>query len=168
MPNWRRLREGIVSGVVGAIRSRPTAILLIALATAAAIAFFLGSYPDEVPAKSDPGFIDNIFASRFVVFMARLALVALGAYVVLSMAALIWSRRWLSQVGPGGVKVDDISQSIAEYEQRNRVLTDELAEAGETIEDLQRGLEESNEVLESLQEDYDDLVEQLATLRGEH
>jgi|GEM_PF-6776670 len=52
------------------------------------------------PVPEHPGLIDAVLASRAVMAAVRLAIVLAGAYIVISVNALITQRRWLVRVGP--------------------------------------------------------------------
>ena len=64
----------------------------------------------QTPTPEHPGFVDAVLASRAVVAAIRLAIIFAGAFVVVSVVALISQGRWLTRVGPVQVsetKTDD-------------------------------------------------------------
>jgi uncharacterized protein YlxW (UPF0749 family) len=91
---------------------------------------------------AQPGFIDNVLASRAVVVSIRIATIFAAMFVVLSVLALIARRQWLTRVGP--VEVEKVSDLDAEIQQ----LEEELAEANRTIEDLERNVAHSHQLID--------------------
>ncbi len=59
------------------------AAVLLALVAAAALAV-KQIYPRTLPAASNPSFVDNIFDSRVVILLIRVALIFAAGYVVIS------------------------------------------------------------------------------------
>lgn len=62
------------------------------------------------PTPEHPGFVDAVLASRSALAAIRLSVIFAGAFVVVSVVALISQRRWLTRVGPVQVsetKTDD-------------------------------------------------------------
>src|ERR1700689_1737947 len=73
--------------------------VLLALVAAAALAI-AQIYPNKLPTTRNPSFVDNIFDSRVVILLVRVALIFAAGYVVISVVGLIVGRRWLAELGP--------------------------------------------------------------------
>lgn len=100
------------------------------------------------PTPEDPGFVDTVLGSRAVVASIRLALIFAGAFVVVSVVALIVRGQWLTKVGPVQVseRVSDVGAEI-------RRLEGSLEEAEETIDDLEQDLAQSADRIEQMKRD---------------
>ena len=70
------------------------------------------------PAPDDPAFVDTVLGSRAVVAAIRLAVIFAGAFVVVSVVALISQRQWLTKVGP--VQVSERVTTVGVVSQRLR------------------------------------------------
>jgi hypothetical protein len=101
-----------------------------------------------VPASKEPGFIDTILASRAVIAAIRIAIVFAAAFLVLSVIALIASRRWLARVGPVEVsaKVPDITVEKRDLEER-------LDEARAAIARLESNAADAQQVIDQRGDD---------------
>jgi hypothetical protein len=66
--------------------------VLVALAAAAVLAV-AQIYPHKLPINKNPSFTDNIFDSRVVILLIRVALIFAAGYVVISVVGLIVGRR---------------------------------------------------------------------------
>jgi ABC-type multidrug transport system fused ATPase/permease subunit len=102
--------------------------------------------PTPVPAS--PGFIDTVLASRAVVAAIRLAIIFAGAFIVISVVALIARRQWLIKVGPV-----QVSEQVSDLDAENRRLKESLENARETIDNLKQDLAESNYLLDQTMRD---------------
>jgi hypothetical protein len=89
-----------------------------------------------------------VLASRAVVAAIRLAIIFAGAFVVISVVALIARRQWLTKVGPV-----QVSEQVSDIDAENRRLKDSLENARETIDNLKQDLAESNRVLDQMMRD---------------
>jgi hypothetical protein len=139
--------------------------LVLLLAGMGMVAYRL--YPDERSQAVNPNFIDNIFASNLVIFIAR-AMLLLGAgvlaagmfFVVLS----IWKRadagHYLTRFGPFETEaIEDIRGQIetwpaswAEQHQEAVELNNRLEESDALIAKLRDELREANIAIERLRE----------------
>ena len=104
-------------------------ILVLALAVTDAVLA-------PAPAPERPDFIDTLLASRAVVVAMRIAIVFAALFVVLSVAALIVRRQWLTRVGP--VEVSD----------RTAELEEELEVAHQVIDALESMAVNSQQVID--------------------
>jgi len=99
-------------------------------------------YPSQLPTTKNPSFVDNIFDSRVVILLIRVALIFAAGYVVISVVGLVVERRWLAQLGPFKA-----SEPIARVERGAETLDTDLDDARETIEGLQQRLLEGDNAL---------------------
>jgi hypothetical protein len=115
--------------------------VLLALVAAAVLAA-TQIYPNKLPATKNPSFVDNIFDSRVVILLIRVALIFAAGYVVISVVGLIVGRRWLAELGPFKA-----SEPIARLEHGAEALEKDLDDALGTVEDLKQSLFESDQAL---------------------
>ena len=111
-------------------------ILVLSLATADAVLA-------PAPAPKQPDFIDTILASQAVVAAIRLAIVFAAMFVVLSVAGLTAQRRWLVRVGPV-----EASDRTSDLDADNQQLKEQLANAYQTIEDLELSAASSQQLID--------------------
>ena len=135
--------------------------MLLALVVAAALAV-AQIYPSRLSTTTNPSFVDNIFDSRVVVLLIRVALIFVAGYVVISVVGLIVGRRWLAELGPFKA-----SEPIARVERGAEVLDTDLDDAQETVEGLQRRLVESDDALAQARLEIQFLVDRIATLQSQ-
>jgi hypothetical protein len=135
--------------------------VLLALVVAAIVAV-AQIYPSQLPTGKNPSFVDNIFDSRVVVLLLRVALIFAAGYVVISVIGLIVERRWLAELGPFKA-----SEPIARVERGAEVLDTDLGDARETIEGLQRRLVESDDALAQARLEIEFLVDRIDTLQSQ-
>jgi hypothetical protein len=126
-------------------------------------------YPEELPGKTDPGFIDNIFANNIVVFATRLVLFSAALVLAFVAAYIIWSivnwvklGQFLTRAGPFEVSqqaVSDLSQEAAFWldaatkaNTEVQVLRERLEESDRLIDEMYSRLTEQDEELERLRE----------------
>jgi predicted small integral membrane protein len=146
MTNARRQDDGRVTALERASRGLVLFVLLL-LATEVALAVVgLRSY--EVPTSRNASFVDNVFASWIVILAARMALLFGAAYIAVSVVGLIASRRWLAQLGP--FKVSD---PIARFDCNAVAVDEEMKDAAEAVQDLERELMSSDTALAESQAD---------------
>jgi hypothetical protein len=94
------------------------------------------------PTPSQPDFIDTVFASRAVVAAIRIAIVFAALFLVLSVAALIVRRQWLTRVGPVEVekvevldaKSEDFGERLRRADQAIKALEEKVAYARQLID----------------------------------
>ena len=90
------------------------------------------------PTPEHPGFVDAVLASRSVLAAIRLSVIFAGAFVVVSVVALISQRRWLTRVGPVQVsetKTDDqrIREEVVDISDAWDRLRQQLSGVDETL-----------------------------------
>lgn len=148
-------------------RSRPQrwqmvlgALLLLALIVLA-VFLVIEAIPHHVSNAKNPSFVDNIFANAVVLLAVRIALLAGAVYVVVSVSALIGSRRWLAELGPFKA-----SEPIARVDKTADTLQVELGNALNTIKDLEARLQESDGSLAKAQADIELLLDHIDTLEA--
>lgn len=113
-------------------------LLLIALGGLAVFAA-LRSYPHAVPpAAEHPDYVDTVLESRALVLAGRMTLLFAAGFAVLSIAARMWNKEWLSKAGPF-----EVSQVATSFERERELVADELAETRARIEDVSAALEEA-------------------------
>ncbi len=135
-------------------------VVLAALASAAVLAV-IQIYPHQLPTTKNPSFVDNIFDSRVVILIVRVALIFAAGYIVISVVGLIVGRRWLSQLGP--FKASD---PIARLDESAEALESDLREAVDTIQELEQRLVESDESLAKAQTDIGALLDLVDTIEA--
>jgi hypothetical protein len=145
-------RAGQVVGVLLAVA------LLIGLAVGSVLVL-VGVYPERLPVKANPSFVDIVFDSRTVVAAARIALLFAAGYVIASVIGLIARRQWLTRAGPF-----EASQAVERLDQETDLLRAELEDARHTIDVLEDQLLESDQALQQSQEDIAELVDLLASM----
>jgi uncharacterized membrane protein len=131
--------------------------VLLALVAAAVLAV-AQIYPNKLPTTKNPSFVDNIFDSRVVILLIRVALIFAAGYVVMG---LIVGRRWLAELGPFKA-----SEPIARLERGAEALEKDLGDALETVEALKQRLFESDEALAQAWSDIELLLDQVDTIEG--
>jgi hypothetical protein len=99
------------------------------------------------PVPKQPGFIDTVLGSRAVVAAIRLAIIFAGAFVVLSVVALIAKGQWLVRIGPV-----QVSEQVSDLDSENQRLKESLENARETIDNLKGDLAETNFLLDKITE----------------
>jgi len=126
-------------------------------------------FPSTVPEKSNPGYLDVIFQSRFVVFAARMvvfsaALVLLlgSIYIASSMIVRIKRGQWLRRAGPFESELAEAQETLRE--DVNSLLGD-LGDAWTADEELERRLEERDRQLADAYGELERLGEELERAR---
>jgi cytoskeletal protein RodZ len=127
-------------------------------------------YPDGVPSKKDPGFVDNIFDNNLVVFAARLVLFSAAivlafaaAYTIVSIINWFGLRQWLTRAGPFEVSQEAVTTLKEEVDFWRNAAIEQNAEA----QALQQQLETSDTTVEQLYERVLDQDAELERLREE-
>jgi uncharacterized coiled-coil protein SlyX len=140
------------------------AIGVIALAAlgAATVVAVLQIYPHTLAKPKNPSFVDNVFDSRIVVLLIRVALIFAAGYVVISVVGLILSRRWLAELGPFKA-----SEPITRLERGAEALEWDLADALETVEGLEQQLVDNGVAIAQSQSDIEFLLDQIDTMEAE-
>jgi hypothetical protein len=125
------------------------------------------AFPDEIPQKTNAGWIDLIFSNQYVVFAARIVLIALalvlligGVYLTMSMFVRIARQEWLHKAGPFEAKVVD--RADEQLEDVDVAYQEMLAEAWGENEELEGRLETALEDLEEVTKERDRLADELA------
>ena len=134
--------------------------VLLGLA-ALVVVWVVEAFPHHVRNGKNPNFLDNIFANPVVLATVRITLLAAAVYVVVSVFALMGGRRWLSEFGP--VKT---TEPIANLDQSAQALESDLAEALETVEDLEQRLAESDAALADARTDIANLLDHVDTMEA--
>jgi uncharacterized membrane protein len=135
--------------------------VLVALVAAAVLAV-AQIYPSRLPATKNPSFVDNIFDSRVVVLLIRVALIFAAGYVVISIVGLIVGRRWLAELGPFKA-----SEPIARLERGAEAVEKDLGDALQTVEDLKQRLIESDDALAQARSDLELLLAHIDTMESD-
>jgi hypothetical protein len=138
------------------------ALIVLAALTAATVLAVIQIYPHKLTTPKNPSFVDNVFDSRIVVLLIRIALIFAAGYVVISVVGLIISRRWLAELGPFKA-----SEPIARLERGAEALEKDLADALETVEGLEHQLVENGVALTQSQSDIEFLLDQIDTIEAE-
>ena len=126
-------------------------VVLIALVVAvfAGVVWALGeTFPDDVKEKPDAGFLDQIFASRAVLWAARVMMLSAGIvlffggiYVVVSIVSWLRRGHLLEQAGPFRVSTQAV-KAVEEAEQQIVELQQELMQAWTDNDALEQRLAE--------------------------
>jgi hypothetical protein len=95
------------------------------------------------PQPSEPGFVDTILASRAALAAIRITLVFAGAFVVVSVVALIANRQWLIRIGPV-----EVSERLSDVDLEDRRLEESLDAADKTIQDLKGKVDRASSALD--------------------
>ena len=144
------------SRTFGAIAVVVLPIVVIALVALIAInAFDAG----EIDADEDP--INNLFSSRAVIIPARIVLVFVALYVVISVVALIYRGQWIVKAGPV-----EASEAVRTLDRDQDHLRAELKNAKENAEKWERQYEEQTTELEGLKRLSDEQTRRLEIIRG--
>lgn len=144
-------------------------IIFVGLLVASVFAA-LEIWPDKIVEPSDPSWLDNIFASKTVLFGARVvlfsaALTALfgAVFTVGSIVVRMRSQHWLRRVGPFEVSEEAVS-SLRDQVETLR----ELAGAAEDeITQLRAQLQETEELAEHFYDLWQEQLEEGANERTE-
>jgi|GEM_PF-1192998 uncharacterized membrane protein len=134
--------------------------VLVALVAAAVLAV-TQIYPNQLPTTKNPSFVDNIFDSRVVILLIRIALIFAAGYVVISVVGLIVGRRWLAELGPFKA-----SEPLARLDESAAALESDLSEALGTIESLEQRLLESDKTLAEANGHIGALLDHIDTMEG--
>lgn len=137
------------------------AVVLVALLAAAGFAV-AQIYPTELPTTKNPSFVDNIFDSRVVILLVRVALIFAAGYIVISVVGLIVGRRWLQELGPFKA-----SEPLARLDESAAAMERDLGEALETIESLEQRLQESDQTLADANGHIGALLDHIDTIEAE-
>jgi len=100
------------------------------------------------PTPDHPGFVDTVLGSRAVVAAIRLAVIFAGAFVVVSVVALIARGQWLTKVGP--VQVSERVSDIGGGSQR---LTKSVEKTEETVDGMRKTTREIDDLIERMTRD---------------
>lgn len=144
------------------------AIAGAALAIPAGVAFFIyKAYPGDLPAQADPGWLDIIFANRFVVYAGRIVLIGLALlllvaaiYIATSMFVRMYRREWLHKAGP--FEADVVRRADEGLEDVGDAYRGVLEDAWSENEELAQRLEGALRDLEDVSAERNELVERLA------
>jgi hypothetical protein len=137
------------------------AVVLAALIAAATLAV-VQIYPHQLPSTKNPSFVDNIFDSRVVILVVRVALMFAAGYIVISVVGLIVGRRWLAELGPFKA-----SEPIAQLDRSTKTLETDLANALEMVDGLEERLLESDDAIAQAHSDIATLLDHIDTMETE-
>lgn len=133
------------------------AVLVVAVPILAGLMIYRLYTAGEIDPNLNP--VNTIFASRIVVGMVRIAIIVAVAFLITSMVAAAVRGQFILQVGP--VRLSESVRGVAA--DRDRLAAD-LAQAGQTIAELQRELQETAHQLDRTGSDLDAALEYLATI----
>lgn len=138
------------------------AVAVLGCLVAAAVLAVAQIYPSQLPATKNPSFVDNIFDSRVVILLIRVAIIFAAGYVVVSVVGLIVGRRWLAELGPFKA-----SEPVAQLERGTEVLKTDLDDGVEGVEYLKRRLAESDQALTQARSAIQFLVGRIDTMESD-
>lgn len=106
---------------IGSVVSLAVALIAIALLAK-------GLYPADLPTSRNPGFVDNVFDNRGVLWAARMLLMSAaavlafgGIFIVASIGIRMKNGEWLRRAGPFEISVDPLSRAEEEGTYWHRV-----------------------------------------------
>jgi septal ring factor EnvC (AmiA/AmiB activator) len=145
-------------------QSEPNALVkvaIVAVVVALVGAALYSIYPQKLATEKNPSFVAEIFHSRAVIVMVRIAVLFAAVYVVASAVGLMAGRRWLTQLGPFRA-----AEPIAKLDDAAERLEEDLKDALGTIDDLSTSLEESDHALQKAHDDIASLLDYIDTLKA--
>lgn|GEM_PF-6806111 len=127
-------------------------------------------YPAHHPHKSNPGFVDAVFANNLVLFASRLVLFCVAVVLAIASAFVIasifnhWFRykQWITSFGPFQVA----ERAVEELTEENELLRTLYRSSAEEATRLTRVIEESNAAYDALLEACTEARQELEALRG--
>lgn len=123
------------------IRQQVGAVIILLAAVGLALGRVWPFDAKPIPLGEDPSVWQIILSDRVTLGFLRLSLIALGAFVAMSVVALAIAGRWLKGFGKEGLTADDASKaekSIEDLEDQVRELTDERDQALEETQTMRR------------------------------
>jgi hypothetical protein len=140
-------------------------VLFAVLALAGLVLYRI--YPTDLHAKSNPGFIDNIFGSDLVVFAARIVLLSAGGVLAVAAVFIVisfWKRgkagHWMSRFGPFETQAVENLEGVVEQWQQW------WQEEFERASELEERVEQSDQLLAELNASYQAALVENARLTG--
>lgn len=135
------------------------AVLLIFAIPVGLVFLAIGMFPADLPANSNPNFIDTIFDNKGVIWAARLLLVSAaavlafgGVFIVVSTGIRMKNGEWLRRAGPFEVSETAVGEIEGQIDfWRQAALTGQ-----EEVEELTERINESDELIEQLHKMLDD------------
>jgi hypothetical protein len=126
-------------------------VLIIAATAVGSLVMFVRIYQQGELPPGNP--IDVIFASRLMVAAARLAILFIGVYIVLSVLRHMRRGQWLTGTGPLRVaeQVGTLERGLAEREEEIRLAVAENDRLKTTIAGLTSELRTSQQLLSEAQ-----------------
>lgn len=124
------------------------------------------AYPrGPLPVQKNPSWLDTVFENTYVIFAARIVLLALalvllfgGIYVAASTAVRMWRREWLRRLGPFEPDIAArVEREVGTFEDETESV---LRDAWEQNEALEGRLEAVLQELERVTVERDRLVAQ--------
>jgi hypothetical protein len=137
-------------------------IVVIGLLVAAGflgVSLFLGPKINPGP---HPSWLATLFSSRGVVGAVRIAIIFAAAYLVVSVCALIAGQQWLTRVGPL-----EVASSVKGLAAERDKLASDLAEARDTIDQLEDRLTETTRLYEEAAQTLNQALEYIGTMAEE-
>jgi hypothetical protein len=134
--------------------------LLPILALGLGTLFFIEVLPSHVTSLTNPSWLDDIFASRIVLALVRVGLVAGAVYVFVSVVALITEGRWLAELGPA--KASKAKQPVGALAAKAGAYGDER----DTRANLEQVLVQSDDELAEARAVIAALIDHIATLES--
>lgn len=102
--------------------------------------------PDTLDAIAKPSIWDYLLADRVTVGFVRLGIVALAAFVIVSVPALLVAGRWLKALGTGGLTADEATETSSRID----VLEEKLDRATEKVDEVTKERDEARKLVRSL------------------
>jgi hypothetical protein len=123
--------------------------------------------PRRFERRADPSVWQLLLGDRVALGAARLGVLALTVFVVVSVPALIVTGRWLKAFGAGGVSVEaaDVSATIRALKDETHDLRDRLKGAERQARRLTRERDEARRVALQIRVELKRLKEQKPTQR---
>jgi hypothetical protein len=130
---WKSLKRpfGWVWATAGLLKIVQWTVALLAIAgvlTLAALHHWPFTAALDASKYEHPTLWQLLLADRFTLGLVRLALVALGLYVIVSVPALAAASRWVKGFGKEGLTADDaaVTVSVSQLQSEVRKLTTQL------------------------------------------
>jgi hypothetical protein len=134
-------------------------VAMVALPVLVALVAYRAYTAGEIDPSLNP--VNSILASRIVVGMIRIAIIVAVMFLIVSLIAAAVRGQFLLQIGP--VRLSHSVRGVAA--DRDRLAAD-LAQAGQTIADLEQRLQDTARQLEATGADLDLALDYIRTMEG--